>query len=961
MKFLFISALIAAGPVWAQSTNDTLISKFTNVYSKIPAADPARNALGLRLADLHSERAKEKSQTDLAAGSADRQKALRYYKDSVDRAEVGQKPNVWIQMGHLYEINSENAKASQSYEMVLQQKEASPTQVAEAHFSLGEMAFRGKNYPVAQRHYQKVMEIPQAGSRGLAAYRSAWSDFHQSRVEAGIEGLVKILKTPELAKRSGSGPGVVDTQFQEEVSRDLATFLVKRRVQETDLKLVASLSPESAKLSNLVFLAAEAERLGQNKEALKIWDFVLGVQKEPKDRLESQIHVAQLQLALGQTKPAVESYEKTLSLWETAGQKCGASCTEIKTRIKNFLVDWNKGEKKNPSAELLEGYKLYNQQFPEDATMALYLAQVARERKDFPTAYKVFTELGKTPGEGQEPALLSAIETAELAKNKDWLKESGENYLARSQKKTQVHQIAYQKAKALYDEGDYKESAPLLKAFALGAGPQNLREQAANLSLDALGILKDDQRLQEWSVEFAKAFPHSAGEKKTVARKALLNQVAAQSEKGNYDEAWQVLSRDQFRDAGPEDKALYLKNKLIIAEKRKDFSAARNLSEEIIQLGQASSSVSRADYQYALARKAWLAELVLDFDGALSATQKLPGEADPEKRLLKLALYADLAQKDSRPFYVEYLKTSKNQDHKVQIATQLVRKSPTPAKEIEVQKPILTKSPELLAQLYVEIFAKTRAPDVLKRAVNTKEVQTAKAGAILRRQEILTKWKEFAKEIRGHQINSASQSKMAAGLKARVKLIEAGEKLTNAVIKSGDWTGQVLFLSLQAEQENRFYQEIMSLPLPQGLTPEQEQEYMAAISQQASPHQTKAQDLTNKVNEFWGESSAVSQLETSLNENNPEIRALVAQEIQLLNEVAPAQAKAKLTAALTRKPTAVKLPSVQEMEVARQNVRKDPMNVNPLEKLLELEEKQGRQAMVGYLKSRIESLGKENQ
>lgn len=961
MKLVLSLALSLSAPAWAESVNDTLINKFTNVYSKIPVADPSRTALGLRLADLHAERAKEKSQMDLAAGSADRQKALRYYKDSVDKAEIGQKPNVWIQMGHLYELNGENPKAAQAYEAVLQQKEATPTQVAEAHFSLGEMAFRAKNYGGAQKHYLKVMEIPQASSRGLAAYRSAWSDFHQSRVENGIQGLIKILKTPDLAKRSGSGPGVVDTQFQEEVSRDLATFIVKRRVQESDLNLVASLSPENAKLSNLVFLAAEAERLGQYKEALKIWDFVLGVQKQPQDRLESQIHVAQLQLNLGQTKAAVESYEKTLELWGAAGTKCGNQCPEIKTRIKNFLVDWNKAEKKNPSAELLEGYKAYNRQFPDDATMALYLAQVARERKDYETAYQVFTKLGQTPGEGQEPALLSAIETAELAKNKEWLKEAGANYLARSQKKTQVHQIAYQNAKSLYDEGQYQEAATQLKAFAMGSGPVNLREQAANLSLDALGLLKDDQRLQEWSAEFAKAFPSSAAEKKTVARKALLNQVAAQSEKGNYQEAWQILGRDQFRDASPEDKALYLKNKLIIAEKRKDFSAARNLAEEIIQLGQTSSAVSRVDYQYALARKAWLAELVLDFDGALAATQKLPGEAEPEKRLLKLGLYADLAQKDSRPFYVEYLKTAKDQDHKLQIATQLVRKSPNPAKEIEIQKPILSKSPETLAQLYVEIFAKTKSPAVLKQALTTKEVQSAKAGAILRRQEILAKWLEFSKEIRGHQINTATQGKMAAGLKARVKLIETGEKYTNAVIKSGDWTGQVLFLSLQAEQENRFYQEIMSLPLPNGLTPEQEQEYMAAISQQASPHQTKAQDLTNKVNEFWGESSAISQLEESLNENDPEIRALVAQEISLLNGIAPDQAKNRLTAALARKPASAKLPTAQEMEVARQNVKKDPMNPSPLQKLMELEEKQGRQAMVGYLKSRIESLNsKEN-
>ncbi len=958
MKFLnsLLLTFSFAGSTFAETTSDTLINKFTAVYVKLPNSDDARVGLGLRLADLHSERAKEKSQNDLAAGSADRQKALRYYRDSVEKAEANQKANIMIQMGHLFELGDEKSKAHSSYTAVLQQGQVTPVQKAEAHFSLGEMAFRAKNYSAAQLHYLKVMDIPQAGSRGLAAYRAAWSDFHQGRVEAGIQGLIKVLKTPEYLKRSGSGPGVVDAQFQEEVSRDLATFVVKRRVQENDLKLVADLSPDSAKLSNLVFLGGEAERLGQSKEALKIWDFVLGIQKEPRDKLESQIHVAQMQQNLGQYKPALASFEKTLELWEPAQAKCGATCPEIKTRIKNFLVEWNKAEKKNPSAELLEGYKLYNKQFPEDSGLALYLAQVARARKDYTTAYQVFTELGKTPGVGQEPALLSAIETAELAKNKDWLKESGDNYLARSTTKTQTQQIAYQQAKAKYDNSQYQDAAQDLHAYATGTGPTNLREQAANLSLDALGILKDDGKIQEWSLIYAKAFPGMANSTKTVARKAMMNQVASSSEKGDLEQAWAILSKDQFRDASPEDRALYLKNKLIIAEKRKDFSTARNISDDIIQLGQTSAAVSRADYQYALARKAWLAELVLDFDGALKATEKLPAEGDAEKRLLKLGLYADLAQKDSRPFYLEYLKSSKNQDQKILIATQLVRSSAAPLKEIEIQKSILAKNPELLAQLFVEIYAANKTLETLKKALANKEVREAKSGAILRRQATLDSWNFFAKEIRSHQIDSSTQGKMAAGLKGRVRLIEKGEKLVNEVIKSGDWSGQVLFLSLQAEQEDRFYQEIMTLPVPAGLEANQEQEYLGAISQQAAPHQVKAQDLKNKLNEFWGENSSIAQLESSLNESNLQIRALVAQEVQMLAGIAPPAPKAKLMAALNVKPESKKLPSAQEMELARQNVRKDPMNKNPLEKLLVLEEKQGRPAMVGYLKSRIESL-----
>lgn len=963
------------------STENALIEKFTHVYLRLAPTDTAKTGVTLRLADLHAERARKMSNLDLMAGEKDRNLALKYYREAVQGTPAENQARIWIQMGHLNELSSDSVAALKTYEQVLKLP-STPEQKSDAHLSMAEVYFKQRQFPKAQTHYAEVINNPKATSQGFAAYRMAWVDFNQGRIDSGIQGLVQILKTPALSRRSATAAAGVDVQFQEEVSRDLATFMAKRKVKAEDLEIIFELSPTVAKVPNLMYLAGEAERLGQSQEALRLWQFVNSKQSEPRERLESLIHVASLQVQAGGGDEALVSYEGALQLWSTMGGCADEACKELKTRVKNTLVDWNRVEKKNPSPQIVKAYQAYTQTFPDDAAMRMYLAQVARERKDYELALKTYLSIGRSQLPESEAALIAAIETAELSLTASTnstgqasqdakgsqpvasgpsdeslrLKEAFDAYLKFSVKKDRLTEVRYQQAKWSYDNGDLEPAAAALREFALDTTVKDLklREQAANLALDALAIAKDDQRIRTWAEEFATALPQNASEKRQVARKALLNQSAKLFEQKNLSAAWNLLEKENFSQAPVEERIQLLKNKLVLAEKLSLYPQARLLADELL----AQASLTPEDAQYALSRKAWLAELVLDFDGALTATQKMKASSlPPDQHLLKLAMYADLASKEPRSFYVQYLKISKDSASRVAIASQLVKASAQPLKEIELQRSILAENSEVLGQLYLELYGQTRDASILKKALSMPAVAKSTAGPILQRQVYLKTYLDHKAKLTTLTVDSANMKKMAAGLKARVSALNAAEKFANEVIAAGDWTSQVAMFTLLGQEHDRFYQEIMGLPLPSGLSPEEEQEYMQALSMQSAPHQTKANDLKAKVQEFWNQPEAISQMQKSFEVATAEVRPLVKSEIELLVSLSPEEKKAQLVAVLN-KPSAIvaEKPSLQVLEGAKNAVRQSPMDRQSLQNLMDIEQKWGRPSMVSYLKGRIESL-----
>ncbi|RYZ78129.1 MAG: tetratricopeptide repeat protein, partial [Proteobacteria bacterium] len=116
-------------PSFAQSEDgnrNLLIDKLGNVYQNLAPNDSSKVAVTLRLADLYAERARINANKELegncatcTAGDADRKKALKLYTEVLDRAPESIQGKVMVQVGHLYQMTGDEARALQFYQKII--------------------------------------------------------------------------------------------------------------------------------------------------------------------------------------------------------------------------------------------------------------------------------------------------------------------------------------------------------------------------------------------------------------------------------------------------------------------------------------------------------------------------------------------------------------------------------------------------------------------------------------------------------------------------------------------------------------------------------------------------------------------------------------------------------------------------------------------------------------------------
>lgn len=939
----------------ADPNRDLLIEKLEHVQLNLAPNDPSRTAVTLRLADLLAERARQSSMKELdsgctkcVAGEADRKKAFSLYSEVVEKTNDGNKGKVLIQMGHLTQLAGDSEKALGIYARALKEV-SNPAAQAEAHLAIAEIQFKQRKFKEAADSYGKVIAAPGAASKGLAAYRQAWCLFNQGDVSGSIGALWKILQTPELLTRTGAAQAQADVQFQEEVSRDLSTFLARQDVKTADLEKLESLSPDKAKVSNLLNVGQEAARLGRNADAVKALDFAYERLQKPEDRISVLGLRTNLRFGLGDLKGASADFERGLALW---GQNkgCGqADCAEQQRVFRRFVTEWNKLEKQKPSKELTVAYEKYLAVFPEDSEMAMWGAQVARTA-DEPARAEAFYEMAlKAALAGSdanviENVLLTRLDFADGSKDEGLRRRAYESYLANSKQGKKSFEVRYQLAHLQYEKNEYGPAAETLRTLALDkSGDVKLRKQAADLSLDALVLLKDETRLEGWAGEYATLFGAAGKDFAQIQQKTILSRSAALAEK-EPAQAWTVLAGFKAADAAPEDRVKAAKNKILLAEKLRKLPEARAATEDLLNM----QGLSTEDHEFALGRKAWFAELALDFNTALAATEKMSFKGvAPDQKFLKLAVFAELAG-SPKSYYGQYLQSTRDEEAKRAVAAELVRKAKDPVKELAAQKKILEKDPALWARLNAEQVQKGMSIANAKPVIADSKTRATPEGRLLWRISYLRDLAAFQPKLTGHQLQSDTQKKLAATIKARGSMLDQLDKMASTAIQEGDWAAQVTVINLVAKENARFYQELLSAPMPAGLSSEEEQQYLQILSQQAAPYQSKAEQAKVKTNEFWSSGDPVKDLQTAL---NGDFSKLVEEEITFVKAAAPEAEAAKLAGLQAGAKKSA--PSLQEIETARGLVRQNPFDRTAVEALLKLEKDAGHVAMAGYLESRL--------
>lgn len=980
---------------WAQAsmneaTRDRLIEKFTKVYQQIADEEEAKVNVTLRLGDMLAEKGRDLANQELGegcsictAGDESRKQALRYYSEAVGFLKDDRKASVLIQMGHLYELLAQESEAIRSYEGVFSNAQNQKL-IAEANFSLGELYFKKRNFPLAASYFQKVISAPDGvGRKGLSAYRKAWCEFNAGDYVKGTNELVTILQSPKLLTRSAdTGVVSVDEEFKDEITRDLVVFMVKRGYKPDDFDVIYKLGKNETKIDHLTNFAEELERLGEVGNSIEVWNKLLGKIKDPVQKWGGQVRYANLLRENKKTEDSLKAFDRALSFGQ-AQKSCQTDlCQEIRLRERKFVLDWHNAIKKNPSEELSQAYAIYNGYNTDEPDMAYWGAEVdltlKKQKEAFSGFAKVVDLYPKAKAEDEkkkkelsqmfETSLLKRIEIAEEQKSSDIAKVY-ESYLALSKEKAQENQVKYQLARLAYDNKDYLKAYNQFKDFAVKTKSSDnkivkLKEQAADLALDALVLAKRDDLLIAAAEELSEALPQKATEYQGIVRKAVINQSLelAQEKSGKTQagskKALDLLKKADFSGASDSEKEVILKNKIILAEQTGQISEAIGYVNQYLAL----PSLSKENQQFAYTKKAWLSELVFDFAGALEATKNIESLKEPA-RTLQLALLTDLAGGDSSVLFREYIEKNPKAEESPEMAMDLIKKSDAAWSEFAKYKTVLEAKPALWREALLVAYEQNPSLENLAQVLKWNETDKKFRIEILQTQLIKPEVSKRAELLAAMSVDPNDQNKMVKDIQARTKAIEAYEAFTAEILKADLWFGQVYALDVLAKESQRFYEEIMTLPIPQELTPEEQNQYMNLLAQSASPYQAKSEQILTKLADVWNGKNAVKAVFSELSKQPKWVQSLWVKEYQDLIGIAPKEFNTFVTLEIdkfqgTEVTVAQKSADVplKDMMKVRSKVMAEPFNKSVLGQLLDIEKQRKQDKMVIYLEQRLSKI-----
>lgn len=981
-RVLFIYALalgLLVTKVQASSNQDYLIEKLNRLNLNLAPNDPSRSAITLRLADLLSERARSNAQLisqgeckQCPSPDTDRKKALDNYTQVFSTLSVDKKSAVLVQMGHLYQLLGQTPKALDSYSKLTQPEYTSQAR-SEAYLSMAEIYFKKSDWSLAKNNYIKSIEANETnpGSKGFATYKLGWCLYNLGQFSDSKEKLLSVLKTPAYLSKSGSSEAIVDQSFKEQVARDYAQ-ISGQDFKDSDLKNVYDLSPENKRLDNVGVLASELERTGKKAEALMAWNYLYQYQSKPEERALTKAHVGFVNVQMQKNTDAGAAFAEVYSLVSAVKEEKNIDFEDARRLVRSSIVTWNQAEKKKPSQELLDTYVGYLNNFKFEKEMSTWATSIATDLKKWDVAWKLQQQaltqvsLADQGGKAYEQQLLQGIELAELSKDSQLMSQAQDQYLNQSKLKTKYWEVLYQKNYIAYEKA---ENENFLQAFDQiinsDQAPADIRLKTADLYMDYLALKKRDAEIATKGAEFhnklAKLKGYDGSFSK-LSQKAILNQVVVDAKDNKYEDAWKRLQNFQIKGADEKDVVTYYKNKMIIAEKRKDIDSALTASQSMKSL----KNLTEDDQSFVNAKLAYYSDLKLDFKSAMNATTQIPATVLAEdKKNLKLALYSDLLGQNSQPYLEKFIAASADKNTKTAAIYELVKSSKNSEELLKKYEKELSTNKDYISDLMASSYNKSKSKsfgfEIYKKSKDLKE--TAGYQAIYRDQ-LLTTLNDQNTQLKKMVLPTDAtvktfQKNLATDMKTRIAALNKLDESANQAIQSKDWTTQTVALTIVGLESERFYNEIMSLPMPEGLTPAEQGEYMNLLGQQASPYKIKADQALAKAKDFWLNTEALNALQ---NRMNGSYEQLAINEQQVLLSVAQDANKVKVQSMASNKKVdetatnTVSTTTNKEFTAAWNDVKNSPFDLTSLEKLKNLGAIKGQAPLVQYLESRINEI-----
>lgn len=972
VSLLLLAALISQN-AQAQKMNigtqDLVVSKLERAISTMDKDDAAWLPSQQRLGDLLAERARSRFMLEVEANcegckgsKEDRQRAIKIYETLLANIKLNEHGPILFQLAHLYEMANQNDKAISLFEQIVKEakaKKISKVIVSKSYSSLGDLYFQKGRFKDARFSFATALKDPNLDNKALATYNMAWCDFNEEKVIPAINTLEGLLRNPEKITRDTEEGSSYDPVFHADIVRDLATFYARRDITTKDIARFEVLSPAKNRKELLFHFAGEADRLGQKQAARDILTrYLEQTDLTKQERLEAFVRMAQINYDRGQAGKSTEDFSKAALAFKDTGCDDEKKCEELQKTMKRYVTELHRSKKINPDKDLLNAYIIYSQTFPSDVEMTNRGSAVAMEMKNYAVAIQLYRTISETRSfskKERNEALLNEISAAEKSQDSKLKRSAYLQFLKYGDDKNKEFEVRYQLAYLSYQDKQFKDAALAFNELAKDKkGNAELRKKSADLSLDSLVVLKDEEAMQTWAYAYADLFPAHKNEYSALARKALMNQVASfandkSSDKSDLKTLLKRVMNTDLKTAKADEKILFYTNQSILAQKIGDD----NIYIQSIQSLLALPNLEASRRSELLEQLAAHYEKHLDFKNAYRIANLNTNSKMSEKdRQFRLGTLADLAEMNPQKHYKKALDLGIKGQRALVMRSRLVLLASNPVRELKAQAPELKRDPSLLNETALLVYARTQDKKQIKPILEMKELRRQSGAQYLKKQELFDKVLKFAGEFQNHKLNAKTDRLLQKTIKDRMKLASRADSLLAETVKAKDITAQLMMLTLMSMENERMVKDLASLPMPKGLTPAEQGQYVNLLKAQSKPYLLKAKVAQQKQQDIWNQSQALGQIANEYSMARPEIKGLLAREMQILTQL-PGRGKMKSAIENAFDSSTI---SAKDLQSARQSVAENPLNVRDIQNLKNLETKMGHPLMPSYLEARLNQI-----
>ena len=995
-----------------QPAKDYLIEKLEGLITTLPKNHKAIPALNLRLAHILTLKAEEnfikaekencKACRKIAESSAKR--ALPIYEkinSLLKNRHLLLHTEALFKQAYLYRLLEEKSNSLDKLKKIVEKNTIDPALITRAWFNIGEIYFELYDYENSLQASNEVLKQDRSPWRFKALYRKIWSLHNLSLYEQSVSVLESLLKSnlysnPLLNRE--------EKQLKYKLESELIALYSYAKVTDKHLAFLYKFSKQnqnkntlSERNKRLFDLAQALNRIGRTSDSNTVWQMYISKTDSLKNKLKALVFILANDLDLNKNKLLQDTGRKIEKI--VVLQKQVKISKEFKETVKKkSKLFFNQVRQKVPLSDnqkqyLLALYQKYNSLYPEDTDILSLSAFLSRDLKKYALAHKLFQKAvlsissrknaKASQKDMKEKMSLLQMEMAELSKDKAKRLNAYDFYIQQGSSEDSVFKARYQKAYISYENKEYKKSAESFKVLALYKNKQkdseiqNLRLKAAHLSLSSLDQMGNQEEvLAHRAGLFMEVHPQNSEEFIRIRHSALLNTVkkllsgknlSSYPVQASSDEtilkAWKTLHLISLEEATKEEAFSFHFDRLLLAKELFKFEEM----DQSLQALLSNRNLKKEDQKIALTWKLWLAELRFDFKEVLRIIKILQPKEQAEEHLLRLARLTVLTGKNPVPYYKLLLEKHPDTPSATTILISMIEKSSHEDKKNFLQKysSLFKNQPDSLTYLILKADEGKLNENFIKPFISLSFMQNSPLVPFLKRKELIESFENEISQVKNYSpSHRESGYKLTRALKSYTKKIDQLGNKAEEALKTEDWTARVFIISHWEKEMSRFYNFVMKLPLPKGLTEEEQKQYIQLLQEQLKPYKDQIAHLKDALNSLWSR-DFLADYKRGIKQDKAFYGPLK-WEMEKILTISDRENKKKIQFLLSSIKTQT-LPEkvIQEKSIQVQylykTLKKNPFDKGSLTKLLELEQTRKNKALSHYLADRINEINKKGQ